>query len=650
MPLTPAHVCLLDHEGVIVETNATWRAFAAANGGDPQRTGVGASYLSACPKGSSIERGLRSVLAGEADHFAERYPCDVKGDLRWFAVSVTAREDGLPGAFVTHVDITAREEALRRNRLLVEEHASLRRVATAIAREQSPAEIFQLVAREIAGVCGALAAGVTRIENGWWRVCGAYAPRDFLIPVGTTAPLNPGGELETLKRTAQLVRMDDYPDGHPSPVAAIGYRSYIAAPVIIRGEVWGAVSIADLRAHAFTDEDAEALDDFAELVGVCVQNADSRAELLRAANHDPLTGLLNHRSFHGKLQRWLAEPEASGALVLLDLDEFKAVNDKLGHHRGDGVLLDCAAALRSVAPPGSVFGRLGGDELAMLTPLTPAEAGACADRARKAFAEAVGLDVSFSAGVCGTEHTREAVRLVELADAALLWAKRHGRRRTDLFDPNRMCPGARDELAQRLQREATLRSIKALALAIDAKDPSTRRHSDRVAHLACVLARRLGWAEDRIVRLHEAALVHDVGKIGVPDAVLLKPGRLDDQEFAIIREHAALGASIVADVLTEEQVAWVRGHHERPDGRGYPDGLVGDAIPDGARILAVADSFDVMTSARPYSAPKPVPVAVAECQSLAGAQFDAEVVVALARALVAGELPGAELEAGATAA
>jgi HD-GYP domain-containing protein (c-di-GMP phosphodiesterase class II) len=148
-----------------------------------------------------------------------------------------------------------------------------------------------------------------------------------------------------------------------------------------------------------------------------------------------------------------------------------------------------------------------------------------------------------------------------------------------------------------------------------------------VAALAARLAHARGWTADRVALLHEAALVHDVGKIGVPDAVLLKPGRLDAGEYEQVKQHAALSAQIVEAILTAEQVEWIRAHHERPDGRGYPGGL--REIPEGAALLAAADCFDVMTVARPYSKAKSEAEALAECQAMVGAQFTAEAVEAL---------------------
>lgn len=183
----------------------------------------------------------------------------------------------------------------------------------------------------------------------------------------------------------------------------------------------------------------------------------------------------------------------------------------------------------------------------------------------------------------------------------------------------------------RRHRSHAIAGLRALARAIDAKDPITRQHSDRVAQLACAIARRLGWCDEQLQLLHEAALLHDVGKLGIADAILLKPGKLSADEYAQVKRHAALGATILDGVLADEQVQWVRWHHERPDGHGYPDELSESSIPDGAAIIALADAWDVMTVSRPYSPPLEPIKALRECRVLAGRQFRADLVEILAK-------------------
>jgi putative nucleotidyltransferase with HDIG domain len=183
--------------------------------------------------------------------------------------------------------------------------------------------------------------------------------------------------------------------------------------------------------------------------------------------------------------------------------------------------------------------------------------------------------------------------------------------------------------------------LRALARAIDAKDPATQEHAERVAALTVRLAAARGWAPSRVALLRDAALLHDVGKIGVPDAILLKDGPLDEEEFAIVREHSVLGARIVGDVLDEEQIAWIAGHHERPDGSGYPGALAGDEVPEGAALLALADAWDVMVSDRSYSPPMTLDAALAEVRARAGTQFAAAAVQALETLALRGDLQSA---------
>lgn len=176
-----------------------------------------------------------------------------------------------------------------------------------------------------------------------------------------------------------------------------------------------------------------------------------------------------------------------------------------------------------------------------------------------------------------------------------------------------------------------VRARLGLARAVDAKDPYTRRHSDRVAALAAAIAAELGWDPERCVLIHEAAVVHDVGKIAIPDQILFKPGKLTVREYETVKDHSRIGAEMLDGVLSADQVAWVRGHHERWGGGGYPDGLAGDAIPEGARIIAVADAWDAIVSERPYLASRSADEALVECRTHAGTQFWPVAVDALER-------------------
>jgi diguanylate cyclase (GGDEF)-like protein/PAS domain S-box-containing protein len=366
---------------------------------------------------------------------------------------------------------------------------------------------------------------------------------------------------------------------------------------------------------------------------------ESLAAAEEMAAVDPLTGLANHRTFHERLNAEVDRARRSGrgvALVLMDLDHFKRVNDHHGHQTGDQVLAHAARVFRDETRSGELIARVGGEEFAMILPDADGEeALRAAERVRRAVAAtefpAVGR-MTISAGVCDLGQAEDADALYRLADGALYWAKHRGRDRVVRYSPDAAEPLSAREQADRLERQQALVSVRLLARVVDAKDPSTRRHSERVGDLCAEIAEELGWSTERAAMLREAGLVHDVGKIGVPDAVLFAPRALGEDEWALVRDHAALGARIVSEALNPEQVAWVRGHHERWDGTGYPDGLLAEDCPEGARILALADAWDVMTSERPYSTTRATSAdALAECRACAGGQFWPPAVEALAR-------------------
>jgi putative nucleotidyltransferase with HDIG domain len=231
---------------------------------------------------------------------------------------------------------------------------------------------------------------------------------------------------------------------------------------------------------------------------------------------------------------------------------------------------------------------------------------------------------------------------------ALLVRGASRRLRTQASDLRRSSDDLRE--SYRLLEQSSLETIEALNATVEAKDPYTAGHSQRVRDLSLAIGRELGLPGDRLEMLAASALFHDVGKIGVPDAILAKPSRLSREEFEIVKEHAARGAEIVSNLSRfEKGVAAIRNHHERWDGRGYPDGLAGGEIPLEASIIGLADAWDAMTTARPYSRPLPVSAALEEVRAGRGTQFRPEVVDALlaVTAPVEDESAGAHLAADA---
>jgi len=381
------------------------------------------------------------------------------------------------------------------------------------------------------------------------------------------------------------------------------------------------------------------------------QNVLMHERVEALASEDGLTGLLNHRSFHKRIEQEVARAGRAQdeplALAMIDLDNFGRINNTHGHQAGDATLVAVATVLRESARYADVPARYGGDEFALILPRTEMdEALAVAERVRGALTglhiihEGAVIRVNASIGVAVLPlHAVTSAGLIRAADQAVYSAKDAGKGRVGRPEDSLLAQGHNITALVAQLEHANLATVEALATAVDAKDPYTRGHSRRVSDYAAAIAYALNQSPEDIARVRRAGLLHDVGKIGVPDAILLKPGGLTDEEFAVIKEHPAIGERVLQGLpFLAEILPAVRHHHERWDGRGYPDGLTGAAIPPDAAILAVADSLDAMTSSRTYRQALPVAEAIRRLHEGSGAQFDARIVAAFTQALNAGTL------------
>jgi diguanylate cyclase (GGDEF)-like protein/putative nucleotidyltransferase with HDIG domain len=358
------------------------------------------------------------------------------------------------------------------------------------------------------------------------------------------------------------------------------------------------------------------------------------ARLAEAALTDNLTGLGNHRAFHEDLRREIARRTRSGSrfsLVMLDLNGLKQLNDRLGHQAGDERIRAVADCLRSTMRATDTAYRTGGDEFMVLLP--DERSWGALEFARRLQEETLRHPTkpAITCGITESVAFETADTLLQRADLALYEAKRSGRQIVLYADGLAPKPDIGPDLGA-TRREHRLLAT-ALARAVDAKDAGTRNHCETVSELCVLIAQSLGLDADRIERLRLAGLLHDVGKIGVSDGILRKPGRLDAEEAVEMSNHVRIGHAIVASAELEEEARWVRHHHEHFDGSGYPDGLSGEEIPPESRIILVADAFEAMTADRPYRRARPVDEALEELDRLSGTQFDPACVDALRFAL-----------------
>ena len=363
-------------------------------------------------------------------------------------------------------------------------------------------------------------------------------------------------------------------------------------------------------------------------------------QLADAARTDPLTGLLNRRGFeeHFELEVERSRRGDHPLSVLIgDLDGFKKVNDLFGHYAGDQALARAGAVLNREKRRIDCLTRFGGEEFALVAPDTDgAEAFMLAERLRVALRQEfehddIPLTISFGVAT-RPQHGTTRQDLVGAADDALYAAKELGRDRTVIYS-NEVVGVLTPANGRNSKRNEQLATMLALTQALDMGDAGTAGHSQAVGRYCELIAKQMGLDATTVERVRLAGLLHDVGNVAISHMVLCKPGPLSAEEWVEIRRHSEIGARILANARLGDIGEWVLAHHERLDGEGFPFGLSNGSIPLEARILAVSDAFEAMTSDRPYRAAISVDDAIAELRRNAGTQFDADVVEALLAAL-----------------
>jgi diguanylate cyclase (GGDEF)-like protein len=323
---------------------------------------------------------------------------------------------------------------------------------------------------------------------------------------------------------------------------------------------------------------------------------------------DALTGIPNRRKLKLDLERGLKEATPANPLLLMlfDLNGFKAYNDTFGHPAGDALLIRLAAALdTAMTERGGTAYRLGGDEFCILVPAAGDRAASLGAAAAQALSEhGGGFHVTASSGsILLPEESQDVTEAMRLVDQRMYAQKTSVRRSPD-----------------RQSRDVLLRALQE-------RNPELAERHAAVARLAQAVGQRIGLLTDELAEVWQAAALHDIGKLGIPEEVVHKPGPLEPEEWGFVRQHTLIGERIIAAAPALASAAkLVRSTHERFDGSGYPDGLAGDQIPLGARIIAVCDAFTAMTTPRSYAPQLTVAEAIAELRRCAGSQFDPAIV------------------------
>ena len=487
----------------------------------------------------------------------------------------------------------------------------------------------------------------------------------------------------------------------PDSIAAV------ALPVFYAEQLHGILYVESSSPLEFSEEEVLLLRTLADLIAGALHNALSFQKAQEQAITDGLTGVKTHRFFMEALSaEWKRSTRAGRAfaLVLMDLDRFKFVNDFYGHLEGDLVLQRVGHILETNCRRSDVVARYGGDEFVILMPETNMEHARQLANKLRGWVSADPLlrekNISASFGIaCYPLHGSSPQELIQVADASMYLSKHQGGNAVstaDHFDPNEAKkwkrdvleaylgvtlkrlfatgPEAFEEIYQRLTQfteslaaaegatgkpvatgsqgpqalpQAVLDTVTSLAFAIDAKDHYTQGHSQKVSAYAALIAEAMGMKDVEVEEIRLGGVLHDIGKVGIPENILNKNGPLNPDEWETMKSHVKFGAKILDPLTPLARIReMVLHHHEFFDGSGYPDALTADRIPLGARIIAIADAYDTITSDRTYKKARRAADALAELERCANAQFDGAIVEVFVRTLRA--LPNPVIEVAAT--
>lgn len=544
---------------------------------------------------------------------------------------------------ISQVSVSIEKEYLReRLREREEELAVINRSSTIITSSLNIQDIYESFIRELKKVVDVSWASIALIEGDNLRIVALFSETGSAWQVGERLPLH-GSATEWVTVNHEIVVEPDLEQESRFVTGQThlkqGLRSLACLPLIAKGEAIGSLVVASRQPNAYSPRHITLLEQLASQIAMPVENSQLYAEVEEKAHYDDLTGLLNRRSLDELIAVEVNRHSRYGgvlSIIILDLDSFNTYNDNHGHLSGDKLLRQVGSALKKSIRGSDQAFRYGGDEFAILLPNTSIDAALQVServRNRVASLESGRIPITASLGLASWPADGiNAVEVIAAADAALYLAKRSGGNRSQCasgtlltlpLEEGTEAPAAPGETTD----HDTLSTIYALALTVDARDHYTRGHSRKAGEYSRLLAEALELPSSEINKLETCALLHDIGKVSINDRILNKPGKLTPSEWAAIRNHPQVGVNIASHApQLASCLPGILHHHEKYDGTGYPGGLKGQDIPLEARILAIADAFAAMTTARSYSKALSVPEALKELNRGAGSQFDPRLV------------------------
>lgn len=433
------------------------------------------------------------------------------------------------------------------------------------------------------------------------------------------------------------------------------FKTEVVSPIIYLDELIGMIIISERKDETpYSQSEIEFLETLINNAAAIIENAKTIESIKKQSITDELTKLYNHRYFHDTAGAWVRDKKYDTfSIAMIDIDQFKIYNDLYGHSAGDIALKKIAGIISDATSKNDLLVRYGGEEFVIFYPNIEGKAALKEiDRIREKveedflFSRDIKEFLTVTVGV--SSYPKDGTTLEDIvskADRAMFHGKKIGRNKSVVFKEDVSINKTLDEEANEKIRDAHVASIYALAATIDAKDHYTYGHSSNVAAISAALAKEANFSETDIETVQNAGLLHDIGKVGIPESVLSKPGVLTEEEMDIMKSHVIQSINIIKHIPNLlETVPVIVSHHERYDGQGYPRGIKGEQIPILGRVICIADSFDAMTTDRPYRKGLSIEQAIYELNKNKAKQFDPILVDIFVNMINDGKIAALNLE------